>query len=491
MLDSNLLHGSIPLSPFSLPVLQDLLLSQNQFYGQLPEFANISSNLLYTLDLSGNHLEGPIPTSIFNLRGLDRLQLSSNHFSSFPFNGPQQPKNLSHLDLSNNSLSIDYNGSSPTSSSFLQINWLYLSSNKLRAFPDFLRNQSRLAYLDLSENQIQGEIPNWIVATAFLSLSSNNLHGIIPPSICNASALVLDLSNNSLSGMIPECLTQLSVLNLRSNNLTGPIPDKFDEFCNLQTLDLSRNQIQGQFPKSLVNCTQLEVLNLRNNQITDTFPCLLKNISALHVLVLRSNKFYGHIGCPEANGSWPMLQIIDLAYNNLSGEIPGTSMTTWKEMMVNKYDSPVHLEYSNYSGDVTSIRIYYGDAVTITSKGSEMDLVKILTFFTLIDFSCNEFNGSIPEEMGEFKSLYVLNLSCNAFTGEIPSSFGNMRVLESLDLSKNNLSGQIPPQLANLTFLSFLNLSNNQLLVGSQPALSSQLFQTPPLQVTKAYGGLL
>ncbi|PQP94602.1 receptor-like protein 12 [Prunus yedoensis var. nudiflora] len=66
-----------------------------------------------------------------------------------------------------------------------------------------------------------------------------------------------------------------------------------------------------------------------------------------------------------------MLQIIDLAYNNLSGEIPGTSMTTWKEMMVNKYDSPVHLGYSNYSGDVTSIRIYYGDAVTITSKGNK------------------------------------------------------------------------------------------------------------------------
>ncbi|CAB4297708.1 unnamed protein product [Prunus armeniaca] len=139
-----------------------LSLSQNQFYGQLPEFANISSNLLDTLDLSGNHLEGPIPTSIFNLRGLQDLRLSSNHFSGFPFSGPQQPKNLSFLDLSNNSLLIDYNGSSPTSSSFLQIQDLFLSSNKLRAFPDFLRNQSRLANLDLSENQIQGEIPYWI-----------------------------------------------------------------------------------------------------------------------------------------------------------------------------------------------------------------------------------------------------------------------------------------------------------------------------------------
>ncbi|CAB4267369.1 unnamed protein product [Prunus armeniaca] len=551
VLDYCLLHGSIPLSPFSLPVLRRLSLSQNQFHGQLPEFANISSNSLETLDLSGNHLEGPIPTFIFNLRGLQDLWLSSNHFSGFPFNGPQRPKNLSFLDLSNDSLLIDYNGSSTTSSSFLQIKSLFLSSNKLRAFPDFLRNQSRLEDLDLSDNQIQGEIPNWIwklnslltlnlsynslatlqgpllnltsnvyvldlrsnnlqgqiplfgssathldysrnnfsssipadignflPSTVFFSLSSNNLHGIIPPSICNPSGLVvLDLSNNSLSGMIPECLTRLSVLNLRRNNLTGPIPDKFNEFCGLQTLDLSRNQIQGQFPKSLVNCTQLEVVNLGNNQITDTFPCFLKNISTLRVLVLRSNKFYGHIGCPEANGSWPMLQIIDLAYNNLSGEIAGTSLTTWKAMMVDKDGSPVNFQFSYQPSSGSATLDYYGDAVTITSKGSDMDLVEIRTFFTLIDFSCNEFNGSIPEEMGEFKSLYVLNLSCNAFTGEIPSSFGNMRVLESLDLSKNNLSGQIPPQLANLTFLSFLNLSNNQ-LVGRIP--TSTQFSTFP-----------
>ncbi|BFG34744.1 hypothetical protein CerSpe_210180 [Prunus speciosa] len=70
-----------------------------------------------------------------------------------------------------------------------------------------------------------------------------------------------------------------------------------------------------------------------------------------------------------------------------------------------------------------------------------MDLLKILSIFTLINFSCNNFSGTIPKEMGEFKSLYVLNLSGN-------ESFGNMRVLESLDLSQNKLSGQILPKLA-------------------------------------------
>ncbi|PRQ57880.1 putative leucine-rich repeat domain, L domain-containing protein [Rosa chinensis] len=98
-----------------------------------------------------------------------------------------------------------------------------------------------------------------------------------------------------------------------------------------------------------------------------------------------------------------------------------------------------------------------------------MELVTVLNIFTSIDFSCNRFNGSIPEKIGELKSLHALNLSNNALTGVVPSSLCNLSQLESLDLSKNKLSGQIPPALTKLTFLAFLNLSYNQ-LVGRIPS---------------------
>jgi Leucine-rich repeat (LRR) protein len=95
--------------------------------------------------------------------------------------------------------------------------------------------------------------------------------------------------------------------------------------------------------------------------------------------------------------------------------------------------------------------------------------VKILTIFTSIDVSNNNLDGPIPEELGELKSLYVLNLSHNALTGQIPPSLGNLTMLESLDLSSNKLTGEIPMQLADgLIFLSVLNLSFNQ-LVGQIP----------------------
>nr|XP_011468439.1 PREDICTED: receptor-like protein 12 [Fragaria vesca subsp. vesca] len=347
-------------------------------------------------------------------------------------------------------------------------------------------------YLDYSRNNFNSTIPTAIedlVPNArFFSIASNNLQGIIPRSICNSHKLeILDMSNNSLSGTVPHCLTTmstLSVLNLRRNNLRNVA--KLSVNCGLQTLDISDNQIQGQLPKSLVSCQQLQVLNVGNNQITGPFPCFIKIISTLRVIVLRSNKFYGGVGCPKTDGTWPMLQIIDLAHNNFSGKVPGRALTTWLAMMANEDDASSKLKYLQFQHNGTG-RIYYQDTITVTNKGQEMELEKILTIFTSIDFSNNRFTGSIPDEIGELKSLHVLDFSNNDFRGAIPSSLSNLSQLESLDLSHNTLSGQIPLQLTKLTFLSFLNLSNNQ-LEGRIP--SSNQFSTFPKSSFEGNKGL-
>ncbi|KAI3847927.1 hypothetical protein MKW92_002131 [Papaver armeniacum] len=92
-----------------------------------------------------------------------------------------------------------------------------------------------------------------------------------------------------------------------------------------------------------------------------------------------------------------------------------------------------------------------------------------------MDFSNNEFEGEIPEVIGNLSSLYVLNFSRNALTGPLPSTIGNLEQLESLDLSHNKLGGEIPYQLAQLSFLSVLDVSFNK-LVGRIP--SGNQFQT-------------
>ncbi|XP_061993528.1 receptor-like protein 7 [Rosa rugosa] len=533
----NNFQGSIP-SFDRAKNLESIDLSLNGLTGQFPELSNDSFYSMRILYLGSNNLEGPIPMSIFNFRGLQGLDLSSNNFSdSFPLDGFQHQKNLENLVLSYNNIFLSYDARNFSYPSFPQFLVLSLASGILRTFPSFLRNQSQLDTLDLSDNQIHGEVPNWIwklkhlyslnlscnfldtlkassisniTSLGLLDLHSNKFQGQIP-TVSSPAAFYLDYSRNGFNSNIPttigDKLVETAFISLSSSNLHGFIPRSictllflslwkshvlkrvvqiltnnltkvgmFSKNCNLETLDISENHIQGQFLKSLVNCTKLEVLNLGNNQITYPFPCFLKNTSTLRVLILRSNKFYGHIGCPETSGTWPVLQIIDLANNNFSGEIPANALMTWQAMMAKQDDPPSKLNHLQFQ-DVGDYRIYYQDTITVINKGIEIELVKILTVFTSIDFLCNKFDGSIPKEIGELKSLYALNLSNNAFIGAIPASLSSLSQLESLDLSKNNLSGQIPPQLTQLTFLSFLNLSYNQ-LVGRIP--SSNQFSTFP-----------
>ncbi|KAK2656243.1 hypothetical protein Ddye_009295 [Dipteronia dyeriana] len=165
---------------------------------------------------------------------------------------------------------------------------------------------------------------------------------------------------------------------------------------------------------------------------------------------------------------------LNLSYESISGGIENST-----GLFSLQYLQRLDLAFNRFNGNQIPSNWPTSDAVTVTSKGLEMELVKILTIFTSIDLSNNHFQGPIPEEMGLFKSLYVLNLSHNALTGPIPSSMGELQHIESMDFSVNNLSGVIPTQLAKLNFLSFLNLSYNH-LVGRIPT-STQLQTFSPI----------
>ncbi|XP_030466023.1 receptor-like protein 7 [Syzygium oleosum] len=422
----------------SFPDLQFLNLASNQLT-TLPQFLANQSRL-QLLDLSNNYIKGDIPRWIWTLEHLEHLNLSSNFFEDLETPLGNLTFALYVIDLHSN---------------MLQGNMLPLPS--FAYFLDFSSNNITSVILD--------NIDDYLLNTIFFSLSKNNFHGSIPKSICKAGRLeVLDLSHNHLNGTIPDCLMMASraVLNLRNNQLSGDIPQNIPATCGLKTLDISENFLQGQIPLSLANCTTLEIVNIGDNKIDGTFPCHFNAISSLRVLVLRSNKLHGEIGCPHSPCTWQMLQIIDLSSNNFRGTLPTSLLTSWEAMKASVDFNHLQYELNRMMGT------YYEDTVSVTFKGQKLELVKILTIFTSIDFSGNRLEGPIPDTLGDLKALYFLNLSHNAISGSIPPVLGNMDQLESLDLSWNYLNGTIPAQLANLYFLSFLNLSNNQ-LVGSIP----------------------
>lgn len=503
-LSSNYLEGPVPEFIFSLRGLKVLQLSSNKFNGTIR--LDICQRLqnLTTLDLSNNNLS--IDTNVKNANGLSfpnmmtSLKLASCNLKRFP-SFLRNLSKLTNLDLSNNAIEdkipywiweLDHLG---------QLNLSHNLFHEREIIPYNFSSQSNLVVIDLHDNNLQGTLPtfppfasyldyshnefssvippdigNYMSFTNFLSLSYNALYERIPVSICNASNLqVLDLSYNNFSEVIPHCLAKietLGVLNLGNNNLCGNIPDTF-QTCALKTLDLSSNNLQGPIPRSLPNCTTLEVLDIGNNRIDDGFPCLLKTIPTIRVMVLRRNNFHGPIGCPNMKRKiWKMLQIVDLAFNRFNGKLPGECFRTWKAMMLDENQKEsnaiqIQFEFFKYG------HLNYQDRVIVTMKGLEMTLTKILTVFTSIDFSSNQIEGSIPEQMMDFTALHGLNLSNNYLSGHVPSFMGKLQQLESFDLSNNSFTGEIPQQLSNLSFLSVLNLSYNH-LVGSIP-LGTQL----------------
>ncbi|KAL3733432.1 hypothetical protein ACJRO7_022885 [Eucalyptus globulus] len=453
--------GAIPSLICQFSSLLDLDLSNNNFSGNMPLCFGNLTNLRY-LKLSDNKLQGPLPRSLVKCVNLSTLDLSHNEFNDV-FPHWLEARQLSYVDLRSNKF---YGRIKLTvlGLSFPALESLVISNNNfIGRWPTQVFSNSSLGIIDLSNNNFGGPIPLPSPVTYYYSIASNNITGKIPSLICNATQLeIIDLSNNSLTGSLPRCLTNfstdLSVLNLRMNHLEGKIPHFFSSRSGLMTLDLSRNQFEGTLPHSLVKCRYLEVLDLSHNQIEDTFPRWLGTLPDLKVLVLKSNNLKDLLDIPRGARLFPKLHILDLSNNNFSGPLPVNLIMNLKGMMngENVQDTSLYMTRSFRES-------IYENSVVVMMKGLEVELERILTFLTIIDLSCNSFQGNILEVIGHLHFLVGLNLSHNHLTGSIPPALGNLTNLEWLDLSSNKLSWVIPRELGDLAFLEYLNLSKNQL----------------------------
>ncbi|CAL5328079.1 unnamed protein product [Camellia sinensis] len=431
-------YGSIPTSLGNLTEMIDLGIGYNNFTGMLPSSLSNLGNLVY-LVARGNNFEGPLPSQIIGLPNLEWLDLADNIINgtipSWVFNLPA----LDYFNISNNKL-----------------------TGHVKQF-----KSTHLTIIDLRNNNLHGRLPSStfkLVNLTALLLSSNNFSGDLDM-LCHAISLqFLVLSSNNFNGSIPQCLGNFnigfSVLDLRKNNFSGTIPDAFVKGNSFETINLDGNGFEGPVPKSLANCKMLKVLDLGHNKFSDKFPYWLENLISLQVLILRFNKFHGPIPNSECKFPFPNLRVMDLSNNYFTGPLPRKYFKNLNAMM-NVNEASFEL---NYLGMASSSAYYYNDCLTIVVKGSTIEMVKVLTIFTAIDLSKNNFEGEIPKIIGRLNSIRELNLSHNSLTGHIPASLANVTMLEGLDLSSNKLTGEIPQQLRNLISLEVLNLSQNRLI---------------------------
>lgn len=120
--------------------------------------------------------------------------------------------NLVSLDLSGNSLQ----GKLPALPQLTSLSELLLDNNGFTGFEEpWVLGTKSLQQLSISNNQLEGTIPSSIVDSInlmSLNLSGNNLGGIIPSgSFAQMNSLYsVDLSQNQLTGEIPPDLLLVS-----------------------------------------------------------------------------------------------------------------------------------------------------------------------------------------------------------------------------------------------------------------------------------------
>lgn len=261
----------------------------------------------------------------------------------------------------------------------LNHNWL--SNAPLRQWYGVTVGAGRVVELDLSQNQLSGQIPSAIgqlTGLTELDLFGNQLTGEIPTTIGNLDKVTrLSLWANQLSGSIPAELGDMESLEwvaLGINELTGEIPPELGNLTTLTHMDFTLNQLSGPIPAELGNLPDVVWIGLWSNQLSGAIPAELGNLTGLTQLDLDHNRLSGEI--PAELGNLVNLEELWLRHNHLSGPIPA--------------------ELGN------------------------------LDSLTIMGLEHNQLTGEIPAELGRLANLSRIFLEENDFTGCVPAALAEV-----------------------------------------------------------------
>ncbi|KAF3519282.1 hypothetical protein DY000_02062492 [Brassica cretica] len=465
--------------------LEILDLSYNEFNSSIFPFLSAATSLK-TLFLGFNRMDGPFPAEelkdLINLQLLDLSQTNLN--GSIPIQELSVLRKLEALDLSDN----EFSGSLESQGKTNHI--LSYSIKTGGQLPLCLTRLTRLQVLDLSYNQLTGNVPSALgklESLKYLSLVENNFEGSFSiGSLANLSELmVLKLGSKSLSFQVEsesnwKPKIQMSVIILSSCNLVK-VPHFLLYQKDLIVIDLSGNKISGIFPPWLLaNNKKLEALLLQNNLFTsfqlpksahgllyldvsvNKFNHLLPEnigliLSHLRYMKLFDSGFQGNL--PSSIGNMKSIVYLDISNNRFHGVLPRSFLMGCYSLEI------LRLSHNKLSGEVFSESVNLTRIVELSMDNNQFTVKNGQGFrsfesLELLDISSNGLTGVIPSWIGELH-LRALQVSNNSLEGEIPISLFNLSALQLLDLSANNLSGDIPPHVN--SFKVALLLQDNHL----------------------------
>ncbi|XP_047332013.1 probable LRR receptor-like serine/threonine-protein kinase At3g47570 [Impatiens glandulifera] len=341
-LSANELVGTIPPSIYNISTIYIFSVTQNQLHGELPQDVGLKFPNLQLFLGGYNSFTGQIPPSLQNSSALQELDFTDNFLNGTIPTGLGRLQNLNRFNFENNRLGNGKAGDLEFLASLANCSALQALGLKGNLFggslPSFITNLStNMRYLTLGSNLLSGTLPDGI-GNLFnlngLGLESNRFNGTVPHDLGKLQNLEgLYLDDNRFSNLIPSSLgnlTALIILYMDRNMLQGNIPPSLGNCTKLLELTLSRNSLGGSIPKEIMGLSSLSIsLSLANNQLTGSIPFevgKLINLKELHIsdssIYQRLERFSSVRYFPQFLEEIRRLEILDVSYNDLQGEVP-------------------------------------------------------------------------------------------------------------------------------------------------------------------------
>ncbi|XP_062086466.1 probable LRR receptor-like serine/threonine-protein kinase At1g29720 [Humulus lupulus] len=224
--------------------------------------------------------------------------------------------------------------------------------------PPIWGTMKNLKTISLTANRLTGNIPKeWgnLSSLTYLSLEANNLSGNIPEDLGKLVNLTnLFLSSNKFVGRLPNTLMNLrnlKQLKISDNSFEGPIPEFIQNLTQLQKLELYASGLEGPIPtaifQNLENLNDLRITDMAGEQ--SDFPTLnIQTFGKNNKLILRNVSLYGPLQPKILGIINAEMEMLDLSFNNLEGELPGDNIGGIKHIFLggNKLNGSVPNRFS-------------------------------------------------------------------------------------------------------------------------------------------------
>mmetsp|Transcript_16614 Transcript_16614/g.36343 ORF Transcript_16614/g.36343 Transcript_16614/m.36343 type:complete len:744 (+) Transcript_16614:137-2368(+) len=292
--------------------------------------------------------------------------------------------------------------------------------------------------------------PNWKSQLRFMDkeLGDDVCQWNIKPGDAEANGVFVELVTSS---KFHEKVVVAGELSAGPNGhvIAGGVDSVLGVQCNdageITSLLMPDNNLKGDLPPELGLLEALEHVSLYKNKLTGSIPEGFQYLNDLVTFVVEDNEMTGSI--PEyVNEQWTNLELLSLAYNNFSGELP--SFLGMEKL------TQVALNHNSFSGEV-----------------NVFDSTPLLEVLLLNN---NQFDGSFYHELLETIPVNMLDVSHNKLTGKIPADFYDVEVFSA----HNNLfTGHVPPILWDdyEYKIRFLSLHSNPNMEGQIPHNIGQL----------------